>query len=310
MDEYNWITNIMSSFDKDNLLRKHLIELMRFFQAMFKYNNLPDTLESRFLELYLQSAGSVVVGKIGENIYCVPPNLCGDIDAYNLGTTAFGVCPIGRIEGTRGIDVVWGLNNKLAFPTVDVYDNAVLLTEIDLSIKSVIINSRYHNIPIATDNKTKVAIDSALENSESGIPHTVLSHNVIDELNGKEIRTLSLTDVNQSDKIQYLFHAKDDIYRQLYNRYGQTAQGTSKMAQQSVQELEGGVSWVSPYEMLQCRIDMCNEINRIFGTNINVEYSEPWQVDFSIYAPSENENLTIDKNDEGVVENEKNVKDV
>lgn len=271
----------------------HFNENLLFLMSMFEYKNVPDTLDTRYLELYMHRRGGVVVGKIDDDLCCAPYNLNGDIDAYNLGTNAFGVTPIGRIEGTRGVDVVLGRNNKLMYPSLELEFVADTLTELDTSIRNNIRFTRMHNIPVAKDNTQKAVIDEVLNDLEDGTLKSVVSENVLDELEGtNEIKTVSITEVKESDKLQYLFHAKDDVIRQFATKYGQATQGTGKMAQQTEREIDGStsLSFVHPLDMLNERKIMVEEINRIFDTNISVDFSDAWRVELEHFEESVEEN--------------------
>ena len=292
-----WYDDLQEEFKKKNTKINYLTQFMVFMVSMFDYENLPATIEKRFLEIYLNTYGSVVIGKIGNDLYCVPPNLSGNIDAYNMGTTAFGVCPIGEIRGIRNKDVVFGVNNSLQMPTFEIIKNAELMTELDTSILNNVVNSRMHPIPIAKDNKTKIAIDKAIEDSHTGKPVTILSENLLSELDehAKSIDVINLTDVDKVDRLQYLFHSKDDVVRQFYTRFGQATQGTGKMAQQTEKEIDGttSTSFIEPMNMLEERKIMCDSINRIFGTDITVEFSKAWKNEFDKYMESEVEDNAI-----------------
>ena len=282
-----WFDDLQEEYKKKNTKINYLTQFMVFMVSMFDYENLPNTIEKRFLEIYLNTYGSVVIGKIGNDLYCVPPNLSGDIDAYNLGTTAFGVCPIGEIRGIRNKDVIFGINNSLQMPTFEVIKNAELMTELDTSILNNVVNSRMHPIPIAKDNETKIASDKAIEDSHTGKPVTILSENLLSELDEhtKSIDVINLTDVDKVDRLQYLFHSKDDVVRQFYTRFGQATQGTGKMAQQTEREIDGSTSqsFIEPLDMLKNRKEMVDNLNRIFNLNVTVDFSESWRLEFERY---------------------------
>lgn len=265
----------------------YIDELTRFVCSIFEYENAPETLDSRFLELYLNLHGSVLVGYLENttNLICVPASLTDNIDAYGLGTNAFGVSPIGEVRGVRGITVAYGRNNKTAIPSFQIYRNADMLTELDKSIMCIINNARMHPIPIAKDKKTKESIEMAQDDIKDGKNSTILSDNVFnsDDM-GNSFDVLNLTDVNVSDKIQYLFHSKDDVYRQFYNHYGQSSQGTSKMAQQTISEIENGVSIVDIMDMYNERQILVDDINNIFGTNMTVKFARAWELEIAKYS--------------------------
>ena len=88
-------------------------------------------------------------------------------------------------------------------------------------------------------------------------------------------------------------------------------QVTSKLAQQSTSEVHGSdsVAMIEPLMKLQCRKRMCDEINAMFGTNIEVEFSEVMNNNYDLivnYVPDEmnergvlndSENKGLDKSD-------------
>lgn len=302
------VTNFLKNDVENDILKLyHKQELMTFLQSMFIYENCPDSLDTNYLELYLHSHGAVVVGKMKDtdNLVCLPAQLCGDIDNYNNGTTAFGVSPVGEIRGEINKTIAFGLNNTMRLPSYDILITGNLLGEIDTSIKCCIANTRLHPIPITTDNNSKIAIDKALADIDKGKTTTVLSENVLQELENqvKTIDVINLTEVKNSDKIQYLTHAKDDIYRHFYTKFGQAIQGTGKMAQQTEMEINGdtSVSMILPYNMLKCRQDLVANINRIYSTNISVKFAKSWEHEFSNYLQ---ENVQMDITDKGVNDNE------
>jgi len=304
-----WFENLKENYKKNLSTFNYANEFMRFMISMFDYKNLPKTLEKRFLEMYLNTYGSVVVGKINDELYCVPPNLSGEIDAYNLGTTSFGVCPIGEIRGIKNVDVVLGLNNSTMCPTFDIYKNAELMSELDVSILTTIKNTRMHPIPIANDTKTKLSLENALKDINDGKVASILSDNLLKELDNqaKAIDMINLTDVSQTDKLQYLFHSKDDVLRQFTTHYGQAIQGTGKMAQQTEREIDGSTSFsfIDPIDMLEQRLEMVDNINRIFGTNITVEFSKSWANEWEKYvaiSTDESVNGLADESDNGLAD--------
>ncbi|MBQ1293676.1 MAG: hypothetical protein IIY21_06530, partial [Clostridiales bacterium] len=96
---------------------------------------------------------------------------------------------------------------------------------------------------------------------------------------GDDITVVNITDVNASDKIQYLLHAKDDLTREFLNLYGLHITGTGKMAQQSVEEITGSnnAALVIPYEMMKARNDTLERFNAITGLNVVCQLSKSWE---------------------------------
>ena len=110
----------------------------------------------------------------------------------------------------------------------------------------------------------------------------MVSENILDDVFGKEGRgvyTVDMTRPEMSDHIQYLTHAKDDVWRFFWQLYGMNSQGTSKMAQQSVEEVSNNdcASLIIPLERLEQRKKDTKVLNKKFGWNVTVDFSEAWR---------------------------------
>ena len=207
------------------------------------------------------------------------------------------------VEGDTGALI---LNNSTRTPNYDILDTALIMTDIDTSINTLVFNARAHKLPVAKNSKVKEVIDTALSNTiNGGRSYTIVNDSsFIDEVNGKdlEIPTLELTDPRLMDSVQYLSKLHDDILRRKATMYGHALNTTGKMAQQSIDEINDydSISMVIPEDMLECRRKGVESINKIFGCNITVDYSLPWRykmykqdkTDTGVTPPSEDENKT------------------
>lgn len=78
-------------------------------------------------------------------------------------------------------------------------------------------------------------------------------------------------------------------------------QASSKMAQQTVDEVRAGSeqSMIIPHERYHCRQEEAEELKRVFGWDVNIEFSEPWQ---NAFAKCEREEAATNGIDKQVVE--------
>lgn len=250
---------------------------------MFEYKNLPDTIPKRFLETILHSTGEVFISKIDGELIASHGTLSGDVDAYGLGTECIAVCPTGDAHGERGKDIAYGINNDTATPDMLVYWIAHLLAETDKSIKLNVIYSRLLKIPKVSNEKDKAMFEEIIKKVMDGEPKAYASSNALDLEFGSGTETFELTDANKIDKLPYLTQFFEDCLKRFYNFYGQPMQNQNKRAQSISDEIHGqdSVSFIIPIQMLRCRQAMCEEINRIFGTDISVEFSPVWAVELA-----------------------------
>ena len=69
------------------------------------------------------------------------------------------------------------------------------------------------------------------------------------------------------------------MLRRFCTLYGQPMQTSGKMAQQTIEELQGydSFSMIIPSNRLEERQKGIDEFNRVFGENVTVEYNDAWQ---------------------------------
>lgn len=297
---------------RSSVLKKYQMLYLNVMLSMFKYDNLPDGLTPREIERNLNEYGVACVVKNKENLYVGCPALSAPLDQYGYGTTIWtttgnGDC-LTAVEGNTGA-LIW--NNSTRTPNYDILDTALIMTDIDTSINTLVFNARAHKLPVAKNSKVKEVIDTALSNTiNGGRSYTIVNDSsFIDEVNGKdlEIPTLELTDPRLMDSVQYLSKLHDDILRRKATMYGHALNTTGKMAQQSKDEINDydSISMIIPEDMLECRRKGVEMVNKVFGCNITVDYSLPWRykmykqdnADTGVTPPSEDETEQIEQGD-------------
>lgn len=280
----------------------HATHIMEMLISMFDYEGLPETINKEFLEKYLNMSGSVGFGKINNELVCAIASPSGDVDAYGIGTELQFSTPIGDYHGYIGKDCVIGYNNATRTPEFNILRFADMFAEIERSMATNVLYSRYMPIPIAKDDKQKAMIDNALDSLEMGKPRTILSRNILDDIvngNSTDGLVLNLTDVNNSNKLQYLSGFYEDNEKRLYNIYGHNIAGGEKRAQQSIEEISDNdsVSFIVPLAKLHARERMCEDLNRVFGLNVSVHFSELWAREFEKYLRDSSEEESEDSSE-------------
>ena len=287
----------ISMYDELKALRKKTIFdrvykweniLMGIITAMFDYKGFPDTVRAEFIELYLNLFGTCAIWETKDGYAVTPCNRAGSPNTNGLGkdlicTTRNGESKVFTDFENRN-DVVFFKNDKYENPDLYYENVADLLANTDKSLKHITINARYTPIPIAHNDIEKAAIEGVLNaNNESECkPQAIVSENVLSEIiEGKEreIRVLNLTDVSASDKIQYIHKSKEDILRNFYNMYGMETCGGSKMAQQSVAEINSGCNshLIIPQIRLDERKKAVQKCIELFGWGCSVDFSVCWK---------------------------------
>lgn len=213
--------------------------------------------------------------------------MLGQIDFMGKGKDLFCVTQNGHsktFENWRSNkDVVVIFNNDNHTRDLNIERYAEMSTETWVSMLSAIIGTRYNDILIAKDEKTRVALKEVLEKSKNGAPHIITSDNILAELNDKEmISHIQLSDFKNSDKIQYLSNFMTFIERNFYNIYGMTTQGSDKIAQQTKAEVENGIycAWIEVLSRLNERKKGFAEVKEKFAIDVPYKLSEVWQKEY------------------------------
>lgn len=282
---------------KKKYMRENLNILNEFHLGMFEYTGLPDTLRSNYLEYWLQKFGIVAIRRVEKpvdgfpvgSLICTTCQLADTPDPYGEGTKVISVTRNGDSQtyGRTSPDIVVGWNNSSETGNPDTLSDAEKLADIDLSLDFLIFWTRLSPLLKVADEKTKADILSNFKNVQLGIPVTIVTKKILEDLGvGSDgVSVEMLTQPDFADKIQYTARLREDVLRWHYTRYGQVVQGDTKMAQQSVDEVNGTVSssLIIPLNMLKCREKMIDEINAKFGLNASVRLSGAWRAEVTKY---------------------------
>lgn len=253
--------------------------------AMLDADNVPDSFDFRFLELFRYCNGHAGIMKHPEHgLVCFPGSFSGELDAYGRGTTYVGSLLGGEpMSGTIGTDCIVIPNNYLYTSDLPLFFKfAKRLTEVDTSLDSNVFYSRLAPIIKVANNKIKEAVDKILADIEVGSVKSIVSDDLEQDIEGlKSIDIFNITNVDDVEKIQYLSKYHDDLLRRLYTLGGHAMSGTQKMAQQSAYEVgqNDTIAMIYPMERLECLRKGMEKVNNLFNTDMEVKFSEAWQVE-------------------------------
>ena len=244
-----------------------------------------------------------------------PVDFAGSPDAYGFGADAICTVKSGvvcKFENWReNPDVAIIFNNSNYSPDMNIGRFSDMLAELEVSMKLNVLFARMYPMPVVSSGKIQKAVETAIDNMRTGKIATVLDDDTLSKYvadtaaNNTGIQTVNLTEVEKSQYIQYLAKFRDDLMRWFYSLYGMNSQGSSKMAQQTVDEVnqDNNASMILPHDMLRMRMkSLENQVNKKFGWDMEVSFSECWQ---SRLANMDDEFKTTDEElEEGGVNNE------
>lgn len=289
----------MRSADKKNYAESiHFTDMFNNLISMFEYKNLPSTLRPEFIEGELITTGTCGIGKYKGELYTGAGCYCGEVRNFlpiDYMITMIGM-PDDTIRGRAGEQIAVGWNNATRTPDWDLMQFSNILTEIDVSERLNVLFTRFLRIPRCADTQEQKLIEDAIHAIIEGRQTAVVSKPNLNDILGdsQQSEFLDLVDVKEVDKLQYLNQYRDNITKRFWLKYGQGLQSTSKLAQQTTDELHGNdsLSMIVPLQRLHYRRMFVDEINKIFGTDISVDFSEPWKL-----QKMENENAVKAEND-------------
>ena len=214
----------------------------------------------------------------------------GGIDSYGMGRDMI----VTALDGTTKTfknwrdnpDIIVFFNNSCKAPDMNVGRFAEMFTDVEISLKLNVLYSRLFPIPVAKDQNTKVALNVIIKNMLNGIVKdgpTIVDEDMISKLieGSSGVDTINFTDTDKSRYIQYLAKYRDDLMRWFYSMYGMNSQGSSKLAQQTVNEVnqDNNASMIIPHDMLRCRqkaLEIAKEKQPELFEGAAVSFSECW----------------------------------
>lgn len=293
-----------SKFNVVNI-QSYIIQIIEnFFYSMFDYKNFPKSMPKEYAERYLIWYGEVAAGKVpeeynkgiykGETVFLHSNTAGGEVgvglDIYGLGNQVI-------VTGCNGFNDVAGFDkyavgfNNSAHKSLRKFIilSSEAISKALLSLRSGIDYSKNHPIYKARDDKEQAALKEywkKVQNNDDEL--AIASNNIWDDLiesegNVKVDKVINLSDPELADKLQYIAKTVDDYLRWCCSLYGQNIQGNGKLAQQTVDEVNGqtSFSFVLPNDMLYQRkqwLERMKELNLV-PEDADIDFSRAWKVE-------------------------------
>lgn len=282
MNEYKYVfDNIPCGLwdfkDKKNALREHVKYMLARTQCMFKYDGLPETIPARIFELYLQVNGYVGVFKYKDNLYASYGGLGGEPD-YNYMPTVFTVSnPALNYSANlkindeciivRGDSMYTGL-----LPLFRKYGTALLENELSMNINSIM--TRVQSLISAGDDRTRVSGERFLERVRDGELGIIGDVQFFENL---KVQPYANTGAN--NQIKNLIEYEQYLKASEFNELGLDANYNMKRETLTDSENEMNRDSLIPLidDMLACRREGVEKINKMFNTDITVSFNSAWE---------------------------------
>lgn len=263
------------SFDKEALRDLYVKKFLIRTQKMFKYSNLPDTIPQKDMELILQCSGAVTIAKVNDKLYAFKGSLGGVPNEYYLPTISIIANPYLKFNKSLEIDkdCVVILNDSLYQGLLpQIQHVSMLLSECDISFRFATINTRIPAIIEATNDTSKKEAEKFFEAVEKGDKLGVISgEQFLERINVYDY-------ANKGTSVQSLIELKQYIFGTFCQEIG--IQSQFNMKREAINESEASLSQDILYpfvdDMLEQRKIGVEKVNKMFGTNIEVELDSVW----------------------------------
>jgi len=251
--------------------------------SMFEWKGLPDTIDPRFLELTLFTDGMAVYFKddvIGD--LALHTMIGGNLSVYNIPKIRRAYATNGYNKPLNEKNSVIIFNNMLHTNSLmDIEHFAQKLYVCDRTI-DVNINAQKTPILIACGENKRLTLKNVYMQYEGNEPVIYST----DDLDLKQLQVLKTDAPYVADKIMV---TKTQIWNEAMTYLGISNVNMQKKERMLSDEVTRnmGSTVASRYTRLEMRKQACLEINRMFGTNISVEYREDVQLVEEIGEESE-----------------------
>lgn len=252
----------------------------------FKWENLPDTIDKRFLEMQLYEKGMAVFfyDDMLQNYLALMCTISGKLNVYNIPVKRRAYATNGYKKWLNENDSVIIFNNYLHKNSVsDIELFAYRLTQIDRTI-DVNIHAQKTPVLIKTTENQRLTVENVYMKYEGNQPVIVADKNLDD----KGIQVFKTDAPFVADKLTDL---KVQIWNEALTYLGVSNIAFNKkerMIKDEVQRTQGGVV-ASRYSRLKARQEAADMINNMFGLDISVEYNDALDTSFIDVSRSINE---------------------
>ena len=275
----NWIIGQCKDYfaDKEFLRQQSIFQMLNKTTRMFKYEGLPETIPVKDLETQLQVGGHATFAEVNGDLYSFRSGLGGKPNPYYLPTLSVISNPALNFNVSLEIDkdCVVILNDHYYQGLMPLFNRyASLLVEAEISLKYAILNSRIPTL-IQADN------DNAYESAEEFIKDVVegTKYGII-STSGEFFEGIKTMEFLKEAHITDLIESIQYIKGSWFNELGLNA--SFNMKREAINEAEAALNedvlYPSIDTMLESRKIGVEKVNKMFGTNINVELDSVWAI--------------------------------
>lgn len=262
--------------DKTKNINTYVFNYLNKTNSMFKYHNLPKTIPADTLESFLQRNGYVCIAKYENTLYAFVGGLGGELDVYYQPTICTVANPALNINKDFVIDkdcIIMKNDTNLQGLLPIILRYSSMLVENDISMVLATYNTRIQKIVSASDDNTIASAKEYLSQIVSG-KQGIIADNAF-------LKSLDVKDSSTDNKIiEELIKQNQYLKSSMLNEIGLQANTNLKKERLVSAEIESNSESLYPIvdDMLKCRKNALEKVNKMFGTNIEVEFNSSWDL--------------------------------
>lgn len=245
--------------------------LLNLAISVFDWSNLPNSCDERFIELCLVTRGSVCffIDDVTEQMLSLKCNFSGGFDVYRNPLKRQVFADNGYRNTLNIENSVICYNDLLRQNNNSFIENyAYKLYEID---RTLITNLKAQKTPILIqcDENQKLSMLNLYKEYDGNQPFIFGDKNL-------DLQSISVLKTDAPYLCDSLFKLKSDIFNEALTFLGIpniSVQKKERMLRDEVQQMNGG-SIASRFTRLKARRQAVKKINKMFNTNITVDFSD------------------------------------
>ena len=260
--------------DKELAVQNYQRYLLDKTLHLFEWKNLPSTIPQRELELILQTFGSGTFATVNGELFVFKSNLGGVPNMYYFPTISIIANPYLKFNAQLEIDkeCIVMFNDSLLTGVIPLANKYITqMVENDITQNLANINMRLINLIACKDDDDKARAEKFIQDIISGKLSALQS----EEFFGA-ITTQPYGSTGQGNQVTQLIEYAQWLRTSLLQEFGiRTENGNVKREYVSDSEIAmNDTNSFLLYDMLYNRKLACEKVNEMFGTDIQVDYSE------------------------------------
>lgn len=279
--------------DKNKIFRCLINNMLKRTLGMFEYKNLPETLSARSIEKYLQGSGTCLIVNVTEEmitnpeakgkagLYALPCKAGGILDANYLPTTAIVTSSYlgfsGEFDLTKD-EAVYMWNDSLLEGLSKLFSlYASELTDNIMTLHFQEVHNRILTIIKALSEDDKKDAKDFFTSYEDGAFVSLMTEQLMKGINppdkSEPFKGSANTSIKDTLEARQWLLAHWNIEIGLNDNYNMKRESLNE------NEIEANSDTLTTLidDMMKCRKMKVEEINRIYGTNISVDFASSWK---------------------------------